>query len=64
MLTINLIREQSSTVIERLSIKNFDAAGIVGKVLELDRRRRELQTESDAVQAELNNLAREIGSMV
>jgi seryl-tRNA synthetase len=62
MLTINLIREQSSTVIERLRIKNFDAAGIVGNVLELDRRRRELQTESDAVQAELNNLAREIGS--
>ncbi len=64
MLTINLIREQSSTVIERLRIKNFDATGIVGTVLELDRRRRELQTESDAVQAELNTLAREIGSMM
>ena len=64
MLTINLIREQSSTVIERLRIKNFDAAGIVGKVLDLDRRRRELQTESDAVQASLNNLSREIGSMM
>ncbi|MRR20106.1 serine--tRNA ligase [bacterium] len=64
MLTINLIREQSSTVIERLRIKNFDATAIVGLVLDLDRRRRELQTEGDAVQAELNNLAREIGSMM
>ncbi|MFN2313799.1 MAG: serine--tRNA ligase [Bacteroidales bacterium] len=64
MLTINLIREQSSNVIERLRIKNFDATGIVGTVLELDRRRRELQTEGDAVQAELNNLARVIGSMM
>ena len=64
MLTINLIREQSSSVIERLRVKNFDATAIVGLVLELDRRRRELQTEGDAVQAELNNLAREIGSMM
>ncbi len=64
MLTINLIREQASSVIERLRIKNFDATVIVGKVLELDRRRRELQTASDAVQAELNSLAREIGSMM
>ncbi len=64
MLTINLIREQSAAVIERLRVKNFDAAAIVEQVLNLDRRRRELQTESDAVQAELNNLAREIGSMM
>jgi seryl-tRNA synthetase len=64
MLTINLIREQSAAVIERLRVKNFDAAEIVGHVLDLDRRRRELQTEGDAVQAELNSLAREIGSMM
>jgi seryl-tRNA synthetase len=64
MLTINLLREQSSTVIERLRIKNFDATEIVNHVLDLDRRRRELQAESDAVQAELNILSREIGSMM
>ncbi|MGB8359743.1 MAG: serine--tRNA ligase [Bacteroidales bacterium] len=64
MLTINLLREQSSTVIDRLRIKNFDATEIVNHVLDLDRRRREIQTESDAVQAELNNLSREIGSMM
>jgi seryl-tRNA synthetase len=64
MLTINLLREQSSTVIDRLKVKNFDATEIVKRVLELDRRRRELQAESDAVQAELNSLSREIGSMM
>jgi len=64
MLTINLIREQSSFVIERLKVKNFDAATIVENVLSLDRRRRELQTESDATQAQLNTLSREIGSMM
>jgi seryl-tRNA synthetase len=64
MLTVNLIREQSSAVIERLKIKNFDATAIVGRVLDLDRRRRELQTESDAIQAELNSLSRKIGSLM
>ncbi len=64
MLNINLLREQSSTVIDRLKIKNFDAAEIVSGVLDLDRRRRELQAESDAIQAGLNTLSREIGSMM
>jgi len=64
MLTVNLIREQPSAVIEKLKIKNFDATAIVEKVLDLDRRRRELQTESDATQAGLNSLSREIGSLM
>jgi seryl-tRNA synthetase len=64
MLTINLIREQASFVIERLKVKNFDATEIVGLVLDLDRRRRELQAESDSIQAELNSLSREIGTMM
>ncbi len=64
MLTINLIREQSSFVTERLKVKNFDATEIVQHVLDLDRRRRELQAESDSIQAELNTLSREIGSMM
>jgi seryl-tRNA synthetase len=64
MLSITLLREQPSAVIDRLKIKNFDAADIVNNVLDLDRRRRELQTEGDAIQAELNSLAREIGSMM
>jgi seryl-tRNA synthetase len=64
MLNITLLREQPSTVIDRLKVKNFDSAEIVNRVLELDRRRRELQTESDAIQAELNSLSREIGSMM
>jgi seryl-tRNA synthetase len=64
MLNITILREQPSTVIDRLKVKNFDSAEIVNRVLELDRRRRELQTESDAIQAELNSLSREIGSMM
>lgn len=64
MLTINLLREHPATVVERLKIKNFDASDIVRQVLDLDVRRRELQTENDSIQAELNNLSREIGSFM
>ena len=64
MLTINLIRENPSFVIERLKVKNIDAAEAISLVLDLDRRRRELQTESDSIQAELNSLSREIGTMM
>jgi len=64
MLTVNLLREQSSFVIERLKIKNFDAAPTVSLILDLDRRRRELQSESDAILAELNNLSKQIGALM
>jgi seryl-tRNA synthetase len=64
MLTINLIRENPSFVIERLKVKNFEATEAVSLILDLDRRRRELQTESDSIQAGLNNLSREIGAMM
>src|SRR5659263_647575 len=36
----------------------------INLLLDLDRRRRELQAESDAIQAQLNSLSREIGSMM
>jgi len=64
MLTINLIRENPSFVIERLSVKNFDAKEIVNNIISLDRRRRDLQSQSDAIQAELNVLSKQIGTLL
>ncbi len=64
MLTINLIREKKDFVIERLRIKNFDAAGIIGRILELDASRREIQTKSDMMLAEMNLISKEIGSLL
>ena len=64
MLTINLLREQTDFVIERLKVKNFDAADTVRLIIDLDRRRRELQTENDSIQAELNILSKQIGLMM
>ena len=64
MLTLKMLRDDPKAVVEKLKIKNFDAQPIVDKVLELDARRRALQTESDALLAEQKQLAAEIGGLM
>lgn len=63
MIPVNKIRENSQLVIDRLRIKNFDATQIVGDIIELDNRRKELQNELDTALAEANGLAKEIGDL-
>lgn len=64
MLNIKLLREQPEFVKERLAVKNFDAAGIIEKVNDLDIKRRNSQTELDTLLAEQNSLAKEIGALM
>ena len=64
MLTLKTLRDDPAAVIEKLKIKNFDAKPIVDKVLELDSRRRALQTESDALVAKQKQKAAEIGALM
>ncbi len=64
MLTINLIREKRDFIAERLKIKNFITGEILDKILELDTRRRDIQNRSDMMQAELNRISKEIGSLL
>ncbi len=64
MLTLKMLRDDPQAVVEKLKIKNFDAQPIVDKVLDLDARRRALQTESDALLAEQRQLAAEIGGLM
>ena len=64
MLTINLIRENSGFIVERLRIKNFEAGEIVGRILELDQTRREIQSKCDQMQADMNRISKEIGGMM
>lgn len=63
MLQINVIRENQDLVIDRLSIKNFDAKEYVGKIISLDIKRRETQKKLDDNLAESNLLAKEIGML-
>ncbi len=44
MLTINLIREKRDFIAERLKIKNFKSDEILDRIIELDSRRRDIQT--------------------
>ena len=64
MLTLKMLRDDPKAVIEKLKIKNFDASQIVDKVLELDARRRALQTESDALLSQQKQKAAEIGALM
>ena len=64
MLTINLIREKRDFIAGRLKIKNFKSEEILDKILELDSRRRDIQTKSDMMQAEMNRISKEIGTLL
>ncbi len=63
MLTLNLLRENRDFVIMRLAVKNFDAAELVDKILDIDQQRRQLQARCDQAQADMNNLSKEIGNL-
>ena len=64
MLTINQIRENNAFIINRLKIKNFDAGEIISKIIGLDSERREIQTKTDSLQNEMNNVSKTIGTLM
>lgn len=61
MLTIQQIRDQRDQVIERLKIKNFDQPSLIDNIIEADNERRSMQVQTNDLQANLNNLSKEIG---
>ena len=63
MIQISLIREKSEFIIERLSVKNFDAKTIVSQILSIDESRRKVQNELDQLLFQQNNLAKQIGDL-
>jgi seryl-tRNA synthetase len=63
MLSLKNIAENPREVIDRLRVKNFDAAPIVSRLTELDAERRQLQAQLDASQSEFNKLSKQIGNL-
>jgi seryl-tRNA synthetase len=64
MLTINQIRENRDFIVERLKVKNFNAAEIIARIIQLDTSRREIQAKTDSMQNEMNRISKEIGSLM
>ncbi|MBK7174513.1 MAG: serine--tRNA ligase [Bacteroidales bacterium] len=63
MLELNFLRENPQLVVERLSVKHFNAAETVQRILEMDQNRRETQKLLDDNLAESNQIAREVGNL-
>jgi seryl-tRNA synthetase len=65
MLQLSVLKEQTERVLAGLAKRNFKTAEAdVQAVLDLDQRRRTLQTQHDTAQAEANDLARQIGGLM
>ncbi|WP_223650732.1 serine--tRNA ligase [Hymenobacter psoromatis] len=65
MLQIQVLKEQTDRVLAGLAKRNFlTAEADVRAILDLDQRRRAIQTQHDAAQAEANELARRIGGLL
>ncbi|MCI1640047.1 MAG: serine--tRNA ligase [Bacteroidales bacterium] len=64
MLTLKLLRDDPELVIRKLAVKNFDAKETVDKILDLDSRRRAVQTENDALLAQQKKKAALIGGLM
>lgn len=61
MLTLKVIRDDKQFVVDRLKVKGVDATDILDKVIALDDSRKSVQGKVDALNAELNNIAKEVG---
>lgn len=64
MLQLNYIRENRDAVIERLTVKNFNEVSLIDDLIQLDESRRKIQNESDAIAAEANAAAKQIGDLM
>lgn len=64
MLTLKTITENRDNIIRQLTVKNFDAEGLIDKVIASDNRRRRAQSESDATLSEIKTLSKNIGGLM
>ena len=65
MLQLQYIKEHRDEVIARLKIKNVqDVENRIDSIIRLDEQRRSLQAKADAVKADQNRIAKEIGALM
>ncbi|HCO67787.1 MAG TPA: serine--tRNA ligase [Dysgonomonas sp.] len=64
MLTLKVINDNPEEVIKKLAKKHFDGKDIISKVIEEDRKRKDLQKELDGMLAEINAKSKSIGALM
>ncbi len=64
MLQVNVLRQKTDWVKERLAIKNFKQLELVDEIIALDDERKKLQAEFDGTQAKINSASKEIGKLM
>ncbi len=64
MLQVNVLRQKTGWVKERLAIKNFKQPGLVDEIIALDDERKKLQAEFDTAQAKINASSKNIGKLM
>lgn len=63
MLDLNYLRNNKAEILAGLDKRNFDAPELLDEIIDLDQQRRAQQTELDALLAQANTLAKEIGNL-
>ncbi len=61
MLQVNYIRENRDAVLDRLAVRNFKQVHLVDEIISTDEDRRQTQSKLDALSAEANAGAKQIG---
>jgi seryl-tRNA synthetase len=64
MLQVNIIRQNTAWVKERLAVKHFADTGLVDKIIALDDERKKLQLTFDTAQSVINNSSKSIGRLI
>lgn len=64
MLQVNVLRQKTEWVKERLSVKNFEPLELVDEIMALDDERKKLQAEFDELQFKINSSSKEIGKLM
>ena len=63
MLEINFIKENKDLVVKSLSKRNFDSSFMIESVIEIDIKKRKIQTELDSLLHQLNLISKDIGDL-
>jgi seryl-tRNA synthetase len=64
MLQVNVLRQKTGWVKERLAVKNFKQLELVDEIVALDDERKKLQADYDSTQAKINSASKEIGNLM